>query len=119
MATKKRSSKKSNKRFLSKVHHLTEKDIFKSIAITSILFNILFLAAFLVITNTGSFDRSIYAAVKKQYCKNVDAVRERAEELGEDGASQAVIEWHVTCLSDQFAPYHTEAVDKFEANLYQ
>lgn len=115
MATKKTKSKKPAKRFLTKVHALTEKDIFKSIAITSILFNVLFLAVFLVVTNTSSFDRNIYSAVRSEYCKNIDAVKKRAEKLGDEKA--ALVEWHVTCISDEFAKYHEEAVTKFKANI--
>lgn len=110
MATKK---KKPSKRFLHKVHELTEKDLFKSIAIVSILLNILFFASFVVITSTSTFNRTIYTSVKKQYCKNIDGVKERAQQLGSEKA--AINEWRVTCVSEDFAPYYKEAIEKFKA----
>lgn len=116
MATKKtaRKNKKPSKKFLSKVHDLTEKDIFKSIAIASILFNILFMAALVVLSRTDSFDRGLYQGVKSRYCKNLSAVEERANKLGDE--KSAIVEWHVTCQSEQFAPYFEEAVTKFKAS---
>lgn len=118
MATKKSTtkSKKANKRFLNKVHTLTERDIFKSIAVASILFNILFFTALFVLISSNSFDRSLYTSVKNRYCNNIKEVENRAEKLGNDQA--ALMEWHVSCLSADFEPYHSEAVDKFKVNFH-
>lgn len=114
MATKK-TSKKPNKRFLKKVHELTERDIFRSVALASIGLNIFAIAAFLVLTNTNSFDRSLYTSVRDKYCNNIDEVRNRAEKLGDEQA--ALLEWKVTCVSEDYKPFYRESIKKFEATL--
>jgi len=107
-------SNKSSKRFSKKVQKIVKSDIFTSVAITSILLNILLLAVVFVLTATDTYDRNLYISVRDRYCKNIDAVVERSNELGDSDA--AVREWKVTCVSDEFAPYYKEAVKKFNAS---
>lgn len=109
------AKKKPNKRFLKKVHELTEKDIFKSIALASIGLNILAIAAFFVLTSTDSFDRNLYTSVRDKYCDNVNEIRNRAEKLGDEDA--ALLEWKVTCISKDYKPFYEESIKKFEATL--
>lgn len=109
------AKKKPNKRFLKKVHQLTERDIFRSVALASIGLNILALVAFFVLTSTSSFDRSLYTSVRDKYCDNIDEVRNRAEKLGDENA--ALLEWKVSCISEDYKPFYQESIKKFEATL--
>ena len=105
---------KSSKKLSQKVKKAIKSDVFTSIAIASVLFNILFLASLIVFTSTSLFDHSVFVAARDRYCKNVDAVRERAKELGSD--QKAVNEWKVTCVSNDFRPFYQEAIDKLNAS---
>jgi len=114
-ATKKTSKKttSTNQRFLKHVHALTERDIFKSVAIASILFNVLFIICFFVLTSTSTFDRGFYHAARNQYCQNVDAVKARADQLGDE--KKAINEWQVDCVGTGFQPFYKEALEKYRA----
>lgn len=114
MATKKKTP---SKKFSQKVHKIVQTDMFKSVAIASVLLNILFLVSIFVLTSTSTFDRQLYTGARERYCQNVDAVRERAEELGSERA--AVEEWQVDCIGKDFKPFYKEAVDKYRAQLNQ
>jgi hypothetical protein len=109
-----KSSKKSGKRFTNKVHKVVKSDIFTSVAILSIVLNMFLLAGVFVLTSADTYDRSLYESVRVKYCKNVDGVVERSKELG--SSADALKEWKVTCLSDEFAPFYKEALKKFEAS---
>ncbi len=106
-------AKAHNKKWWHRVHQVVHTDVFKSIAIASFLLNVLFLVCIFVFTSTGSFDRSVYKAAQNRYCKNVEGVEQRAEELNNE--QKALDEWRVTCVSKEFQPYYKEAVDKFNA----
>ena len=113
--TKNKSTK--NGRFLTRVHRITETDIFTSVAIVSILMNILFVASLFVLSSTDAFDHNVYSAVRARYCKNINGVVERAEKTGSE--DEAITEWQVNCLSEEFQPYYQEAVEKFRAQPLQ
>lgn len=114
MATKKKPSKKAIRK---KVTSMMESDIFHSIAIVSVLLNILFLVSIFVLTSTDTFDRKFYNSAKSQYCANVQGVEDRAEELGSEEA--AVREWQITCVSKEYKPFYNESVEKFNAQYTQ
>lgn len=105
---------KSTKNMSKKVHKMVRSDAFTSVAIVSILLNILFLVTIFVLSSTDSFGRGVYNTVRDRYCNNIDGVVERAEALGDEAT--AVREWQVTCVSDEFKPYYNEALKKFEAS---
>lgn len=107
MATKKKSSKK--------VQKIIKGDIVKSVAIASVLLNILFLVSILVLTATDTFDRRVYVGARTRYCQNEKSIQERAEELGSE--TQALQEWQVDCVGEEFAPFYKEALDKYQAHL--
>lgn len=109
MATK----KKSSSGFKNKVMKVVESDLFTALAITSVALNILFLASVFVLTSTDTFDRKFYESSRSRYCNNVDGVRQRASELNSE--KEAVKEWQVTCVSEEFSPFYEEAIDKFNA----
>lgn len=108
-----KSKNTSGKRFSNKVHKIVKSDLFTSIAIASVMLNVLFFAGIFVLTSTDAFDRKVYTSVLNKYCRNIDGVVDRAEELGSE--ELALKEWKVTCVSDDFTPYYKEAVEKFEA----
>jgi len=110
MTKKKKSPSKTIRK---KVEQAVESDVFHSIAIASVLLNILFLTSIFVLTSTDTFDRKFYNSARDKYCNNVDGVRERAKELGDE--KQAVKEWQVTCVTQDFKPFYNEAIDKFNA----
>lgn len=96
---------------------MMESDIFHSVAIVSVLLNILFLVSIFVLTSTDTFDRKFYSSAKSRYCANVQGVKDRAEELGSEEA--AVREWQITCVSEEFKPFYDESVEKFNAQYNQ
>ena len=113
--TKKKSTK--NGRFLTRVHKITETDIFTSIAIVSIMMNILFVASIFVLSSTDAFDHSVYNSVRSRYCNNIKGVIDRAQKTGNE--KEAVAEWKENCLSEEFQPFYQEAVEKFRAQPAQ
>lgn len=90
-----------------------ESDIFRSIAVASVILNIFFLTGVYVLTSTDTFNRNFYLSSRDKYCTNVDGVKERAVELASE--KTAVKEWQVTCTSKEFKPFYDEAVAKFNA----
>lgn len=106
-------AKSKSKSASRKIKQIVNSDIFRSVAIVSIVFNVLFLASIFVLTGTDAFDRSVYNSVYNHYCQNVDGVRARATELSSEKA--AVKEWQITCVSKEFQPYYKEAIEKFNA----
>ena len=114
MATNKKTT---NKKFTQKVHKIVQSDVFKSIAVASVLLNILFFISIFVLTSTDTFDRSLYTSAKDRYCHNVSGVRERAKELGSQKA--ALEELQVDCVGKDFSPFYSEALEKFNARTQQ
>lgn len=110
MTTKKKPSKK----IAQKVNKIVQTDIFKSIAIASVLLNVLFLITVVVLTSTSTFDRKLYTAAREQYCDN-SSTKHRAEELG--SKQLALQERQVDCIGDDFAPFYKEALDKYRAKV--
>src|ERR1700759_852498 len=96
------TSKKPTKAFHKKVLRIVEGDTLKSIAAASVLLNILFLVSIFVLTSTSTFDRRFYTAARQHYCNNIDGIKSRAKELGDE--KQAVREWEITCISTNFRP---------------
>lgn len=107
------SKKTTTKKISKKVQAMVQSDVFKSVAIASVLLNILFLVSIFVLTSTSTFDRSVYKAARNQYCKNVDGLRSRAKELGSEKA--ALLEIQIDCASGNFTPFYNEAIEKFKA----
>ncbi len=110
MSTKKKTPSKS---FQARVTKIVEGDIFKSVAIASVLLNILFLVSIFVLTSTSTFDRRFFVSAQNKYCQNVDGIKARAKELGSD--KKALQEWEISCVGKDFQPYYNEAVQKYEA----
>lgn len=120
MTTKKKSTKvkpSSNKRFLSKVHHAVKEDVVKSIAIASVLLNVLALVTVIVLTSTNTFSRGIFIYTQDKYCSNIEGIKNRATELGNENA--AIDEWQISCVGKDFKPFYKEAVDKYRAQNNQ
>lgn len=105
--------KKVSKSVSAKVKKATKSDLFTSVAIASVLLNILFLVSVLVLTSTNSFDRKFYQTSRAKYCENLQAVEDRAVELGDDKA--AIEEWQTDCIGKDFKPFYDEAVEKYRA----
>ena len=97
-----------------KVRKIIKGDVIKSIAVTSVLLNILFLISIVAVTNAGNFDRHLYTGVRDRYCQNGAAAETRTKELGGD-FDQAAREREVDCIGNNFKPYYQEALDKFNA----
>lgn len=97
--------------------NMTKEDMFKSIAIASILLNVLFLVSVFVLANASTFDHQVYSASKERYCQNTDGYKQRAEELGSEKAAQE--ELQINCVGKQFEPFYNEAVQKYRAQENQ
>jgi hypothetical protein len=109
---KKSSTKSSTKKgFTNRVHDLTKKDIIASIALVSVLCNVLFLATILVMTNSATFSRGVYTTARDKYCNNISALEQRAEAIGDP--SIALEERNIDCISEDFLPFYQEAVEKY------
>lgn len=115
MANKKTSS--SKKKISQKVQKIVQTDVFKSVAIASVLLNILFFVTIIVFTSTNTFDRKLYLSAQDRYCDNIDGVKDRAEQLGSTQAAEQ--EWQIDCIGKQFKPFYSEALDKFRASSNQ
>lgn len=102
-----------NKSWWRRVHSIVHADVFKSVAIASLLLNVLFLVSVFVFTSTDTFDRRFYNMSREKYCKNYEGVIERAKELNDE--QKALDEWRITCVSSEFKPFYQEAVEKFRA----
>ncbi len=107
------SKKTQGKRFTQKVHKIIQGDVFKSIAVASVLFNILFFATIFVLTSTDTFDRKLYSSAKDRYCQNVSAAKARAQQLGSE--KMALKELQIDCVGKDFRPFYNEAIEKFNA----
>lgn len=107
------TKKRPNKGFKNRVMRVVESDLFTAVAISSVVLNVLFLASVFVLTSTTTFDRRFYVSSRSKYCQNIDGVIDRAKELGNE--KEAVKEWQVTCISEEFSPFYKEALDKFNA----
>lgn len=114
MVKNKKSPSKSLKK---KITNMTKEDMFKSIAIASVLLNVLFLVSIFVLTNASTFDYRVYSASKERYCQNTDGLKQRSEELGSDKAAQE--ELQINCVGKQFEPFYNEAVQKYRAQENQ
>lgn len=113
MATNKKSQKKLSK----KVQKIVKGDVTKSVAIASVLLNILFLVSIFVITATDAFDRRVYVSSKARYCQNQASIQERAAVLGSESA--ALQEREVDCIGSTFKPFYKEALEKYKAQMNQ
>lgn len=102
-----------SKNIKQKVVKIVESDIFRSIAVASVLLNILFIVSIFILTSTDTFDRKFYSSAHRKYCSNIAEISKRAKELGSEPA--AVKEWQVTCISEEFEPFYKEALEKFNA----
>ncbi len=100
-----------------KARKIVRGDITRSIAITSLLLNVLFLVSIFVVTSTDTFDRRVYTSARERYCANKEATEERAKELGDGSA--AIREREIDCVGPNFKPFYKEAVDKYRAQNEQ
>lgn len=114
MATKKKTS---SKKLSQKVQKMIQTDVFKSIAIASVLLNVLFLITIVVLTATSTFDRELYLSARERYCKNTASIKARSEELGSKTAAKQ--EWQIDCVGKDFYPFYKEATDRYQADLNQ
>lgn len=110
MATKKKTSPK---KITQKVQAIVQADIFKSVAVASVLLNVLFLITIIVLTSSSTFDHKLYNSARERYCNNSESLKNRADELGNKQA--AAEERQVDCVGKDFRPFYNEAIDKFRA----
>lgn len=108
--------KKSSPRKISqKVQKIVKGDVVKSVAIASILLNVLFLVSLFVLTATDTFDRRVYVGARSRYCDNHSSIKERAKALGSEKA--ALQEREIDCIGENFKPFYQEALDKYRAKV--
>lgn len=115
MAAKKKSSFKLGKRAAK----LVRQDLLHSVAIASVVLNILFLVGWAVIINGGS-DRELYDTARERLCvENYDENIARVINEAEDdaAATTAVTEFTIECVGDDFEPYYESAINTYTQNL--
>jgi len=117
MATTKKTSSKSVGKLSQKAKKMVQGDFIKSIAIVSVLLNILFLVTVLVLSNRSTFDRRLYVGARDRYCQNTNALKERATELLDQKA--AARERQIDCIGADFKPFYNEAIEKYQAASQQ
>lgn len=110
MATKKKTN---SKKISQKVREIVQADVFKSIAVASVLLNILFLVTIVVLTSSSTFDHKLYSSARERYCSNKEGFKNRANELGNEKV--AARERQIDCIGKDFQPFYKEALDKFQA----
>jgi hypothetical protein len=111
MAQKKSTSKKVSQ----KVQKIIKGDVIKSVAIASVLLNVLFLVSIFVLGATDTFDRRVYVGARTRYCENHNSVKARAKVLGSEKA--ALSEREIDCVGEKFQPFYKEALDKYKAEV--
>ena len=110
-----KSKKTPSKAFRQKVKKIVEADVVKSIAIASVLLNILFLVSVVVLSSSSTFDHRVFTAARDRYCRNDEALTSRAKELGSKKAAQEELE--VACVGKGFQPFYNEALQKYKAEV--
>lgn len=108
-----KKSSSSKRGFTQRVHELTKKDIVTSVAVVSVLLNVLFLATVLVLTSSETFSREVYTAARDQYCQNISSLEKRVEAIG--STDLALEERSIDCIDESFYPYYNEAIEKYRA----
>ena len=83
-----KNKKKPSKSVRERARRIVKSDAITSVAIVSVLLNVLFLISIIVLTNASTFDHRVYQAAKHRYCHNVDGFEARAKELGSEKAAK-------------------------------
>lgn len=112
-----KNKKKPSKSVRERARRIVKSDAITSVAIVSVLLNVLFLISIIVLTNASTFDHRVYQAAKHRYCHNVDGFEARAKELGSEKAAKE--ELQINCVGSDFEPFYNEALQKYQAQVNQ
>ncbi len=110
MATKKKTTPK---KISQKVRAIVQADVFKSVAVASVLLNVLFVITIVVLTSSSTFDHKLYTSARERYCSSSESFKNRAQELGDKNV--AARERQVDCIGKDFRPFYNEALEKYNA----
>ena len=112
-------AKKNSLKLGKRATKLLKRDLIHSVAMASILLNILFLVGWAVITY-GDADQEAYDLARNRLC--VDNYKENLnqailEASTEDAGKIAAIEFMVQCVSDDFKPYYENAIETYTQTI--
>lgn len=105
--------KLNRKKLTKKVQKIIKSDIFASVALVSILFNIILFSAVLLYQSTNAIDLSVYNASYDKLCKDRydDNLIDQIEESSDPAYAKALFE--VKCESGDFQRYYDNAVESY------
>jgi hypothetical protein len=100
----------------AKVRKLTKDNIFTSVAIASIVCNILLLCIVYVATRPDTVDYALYNGIRSHFCSNKNAYNNLLKTADKNGESRQTAQekYELACNSGNFAPYYQQAVSSYE-----
>jgi heme/copper-type cytochrome/quinol oxidase subunit 2 len=110
-------AKKLNKKTKKEIKH----NVFVSLIVTSVLFNLFFIIGLVTYNSTNTLDEQIYAHAYEQFCQddtngnNKVAYIEKYENF--NGTKEAAASYDIQCQSGEFWPYHAEAFSEYLQDL--
>lgn len=113
------AKKKSAFKLGKRAQKIVKKDLIHSLAIASVVLNILFLVGWAVITN-GSSDQEFFETARTRLCvdnyqDNLNRVISDAE--NEDAAKLAALELSIQCVDEDFQPFYENAISSYTQNI--
>lgn len=113
------AKKKSSFKLGKRAAKIVKQDLIHSLAIASVVLNILFLVGWAVIIN-GDTDQQLYDTARDRLC--VDNYEENLQKAIGDADNEAAgkvaaVELSVECVSEEFKPYYESAISTYTQNL--
>lgn len=108
-------AKKNSLKLGKRAAKLLKRDLLHSVAMASILLNILFLVGWAVVTY-GDADQEAYDLARNRLC--VDNYSKNLQKAVKDSttteaAQVAALEFKIQCVSDDFKPYYENAIETY------
>lgn len=100
----------------NKVRKLTKENVFTSVAIASIVCNLLLLSIIFVVSRPDTVDYSLYNGIRNHYCNNSNSYGNMLKAASKSGESSQMAreKFEIACNSGNFAPYYQQAVSAYE-----
>lgn len=103
----------NKKKLTKKVQKIIKSDVFASLALVSILFNVFFFSGIVLFTSTNSLDLSLHRAAVGNLCeKNYNDNLVREMDRSSDPALAKTL-FEITCEEGDFYRYYDNAVQAY------
>lgn len=103
----------NKKKLTKKVIKIIKSDVFASLALVSILFNVFFFTGVIMFTSTNSIDLSLHRAATTNLCeKNYEANLQKEMNKSTDPALAKTL-FEITCQDGDFYRYYDNAVQAY------